>query len=214
MPHNFAAPSHRLLRETMNDARWRDRLWARLPMAVPAAPTATARRSPSRPAANGELYLFDRQARAFTLVPTPDRLVGAAVLSGDGRHVGSAIQAAHRAQMMFYAFSRMWPGGDRATDVTSGDTRDFTFTTPTGRESAYTVVTPPGYYDPQSFPMQMVVRTRDMSILYLSVGQDNGQLKTVIDHAFIESLQGDLKQMGLDLSTVRQGMYPSDSRPP
>ncbi|MEO8132417.1 MAG: methyltransferase domain-containing protein [Betaproteobacteria bacterium] len=26
MPHNFAAPSHRLLRETMNDARWRDRL--------------------------------------------------------------------------------------------------------------------------------------------------------------------------------------------
>jgi trans-aconitate 2-methyltransferase len=26
MPRNFAAPSHRLLRETMQDARWRDRL--------------------------------------------------------------------------------------------------------------------------------------------------------------------------------------------
>lgn len=26
MPHNFAAPSHRLLRQTMQEARWRDRL--------------------------------------------------------------------------------------------------------------------------------------------------------------------------------------------
>ena len=40
-----------------------------------------------------------------------------------------------------------------------------------------------GYYDPQSFPTQMVVRTRDMSILYASFGEDNGQLKAVIDQA-------------------------------
>lgn len=40
-----------------------------------------------------------------------------------------------------------------------------------------------GYYEPQSFPMQMVVRTRDMSILYVSPGQDNGQLKAAIDQA-------------------------------
>jgi hypothetical protein len=32
-----------------------------------------------------------------------------------------------------------------------------------------------------------------------------------IDHTFIESLQNDLKQMGLDLSTVRQGMNPTDN---
>jgi hypothetical protein len=43
-----------------------------------------------------------------------------------------------------------------------------------------------GYYDPQSFPMQMVVRTRDMSILYASPGQDAGQLKSVIDQALTQ----------------------------
>jgi hypothetical protein len=43
-----------------------------------------------------------------------------------------------------------------------------------------------GYYDPQSFPMQIVVRTRDMNILYTSPGMDNGQLKTVIDQALTQ----------------------------
>ena len=35
-----------------------------------------------------QLYLFDRRSRAYTLVPTPNRLTGSAALSGDGKHVG------------------------------------------------------------------------------------------------------------------------------
>lgn len=45
---------------------------------------------PTRPGGNRELYLFDRTSRMYTLVPTPDRLVGVAALSGDGEHVGFA----------------------------------------------------------------------------------------------------------------------------
>lgn len=42
--------------------------------------------------ANLKLFLFDRQTRQFEAVPAPDRVVGDAVLSGDGHHVGFVAQ--------------------------------------------------------------------------------------------------------------------------
>jgi hypothetical protein len=68
--------------------------------------------------------------------------------TGDGRHVGTAVQAIHRAQMLFYFFGRVWPDGDVDTNVTtSGKTYKTSFTTSNGRVTPYAVVTPPGYDD-------------------------------------------------------------------
>jgi hypothetical protein len=69
-------------------------------------------------------------------------------MTGDGRHVGSVSQAAHRAQMMFYFLSHVWPDGDVNTDVNdSGTFIDDTFMASDGRMTPYAVVLPPGYND-------------------------------------------------------------------
>jgi Tol biopolymer transport system component len=59
---------------------------------------------PSRPAATGEVYLFDRRSHQFTLVPSPDRLVGLPALSGDGRHVAFAAQPGDNQNIAAYVF--------------------------------------------------------------------------------------------------------------
>jgi hypothetical protein len=69
--------------------------------------------------------------------------------TGDGRHVGTALEAAHRAQVMFYFLSHVWPGGDTSVDVSdSGSSIDDMFTATNGRVTPYSVVLPPGYNDP------------------------------------------------------------------
>jgi hypothetical protein len=67
--------------------------------------------------------------------------------TGDGRHVGSALQAVHRAQALLFFLARTWPGGDKKIpppDSTPAQ-KDEVFVSSNGRMSPYTVVVPPGY---------------------------------------------------------------------
>jgi len=68
--------------------------------------------------------------------------------TGDGRHVGTALQATHRAQTLFYFIDRVWPNGDRDLNVGGApDPINDMFTAKNGRVTPYTVVLPPGYND-------------------------------------------------------------------
>lgn len=81
------------------------------------------------------------------------------ILSGDGRHVGDALTLVWRIQTMFRWMSSRWPGGDyEDADVSgSGDNfqRGLSFTTSFGRETAYAIFLPPGYFqnETQRYPV-------------------------------------------------------------
>ncbi len=70
--------------------------------------------------------------------------------TGDGRHVGDALQAVHRVQVLFYFLSNVWPNGDTDVPDNLGDPQqiDDMFTAKNGRVTTYTIVLPPGYNDP------------------------------------------------------------------
>lgn len=74
----------------------------------------------------------------------------AAIMAGDGRHVGTAVQVVNRATSAFAWLSRQWPGGDYDDTQASGQIiNDMTFTSPaTGRVSPFGLFLPPGYDDP------------------------------------------------------------------
>ncbi len=74
----------------------------------------------------------------------------AAILDGDGRHVGTGRQIINRITTMFAWFNARWPGGDRAIAPQSQDNflLDQVFTSPSsGRETPYAIFVPPGYYE-------------------------------------------------------------------
>lgn len=66
---------------------------------------------------------------------------------GDGRHVGTAVQAINRFTSMFAWIDAQWPNGDRtpADGKPSDLMSDLTFTGSTGRASPYALSVPPGY---------------------------------------------------------------------
>jgi hypothetical protein len=72
------------------------------------------------------------------------------ILGGDGRHVGDALTLVWRIQTMFRWMSARWPNGDyEDADVSSeGENfqRGLKFTTSFGRETAYAIFLPPGYF--------------------------------------------------------------------
>jgi hypothetical protein len=72
------------------------------------------------------------------------------ILAGDGRHVGDALTLVWRIQTMFRWMSSRWPDGDyEDADVSSGGDnfqRGLSFTTSFGRETAYALFLPPGYF--------------------------------------------------------------------
>ncbi|HXU72838.1 MAG TPA: hypothetical protein VN947_26140 [Polyangia bacterium] len=72
--------------------------------------------------------------------------------TGDGRHVGTAIQAVHRAQSLLFYLGNRWPDGDRAlAKVDSANSQvTGTFTAASGRMSPYEVILPPGYTQPEN----------------------------------------------------------------
>jgi S-formylglutathione hydrolase FrmB len=71
----------------------------------------------------------------------------AAIMNGDGRHVGTGVQIIHRATTAFAWLDQRWPGGDRDDILASGQILDSqSYTSPTtGRVSPYGVFLPPGY---------------------------------------------------------------------
>ena len=61
-------------------------------------------RPPGDPSTNAELYLFDRQTRQFSLVPTSGVMVGSPALSGDGHHVAINAKPEPKADNAVYAY--------------------------------------------------------------------------------------------------------------
>ena len=85
--------------------------------------------------------------RAYVRYGDPDASLATQENTGDGRHVGTALQATHRALMMFYSVSHVWPGGDISVDgnLDVNDPINAMFTAKNGRVTPYSVVLPPGY---------------------------------------------------------------------
>jgi len=74
----------------------------------------------------------------------------ALIATGDGRHVGTAVQVINRVTSVFAWLDRRMPAGDRDDEQNSGEIRmGQTFTPPTtGRETPYAIFLPPGYSAP------------------------------------------------------------------
>jgi hypothetical protein len=83
----------------------------------------------------------------------PDLTEDVVEATGDGRHAGSAIEVVHRSQMLMSFIASRWPGGDRTAPAPLDAARariEDRFTTSTGRDTPYTVVVPPGYFQPEN----------------------------------------------------------------
>ncbi len=94
----------------------------------------------------------------------PDASQAAVEQTGDGRHVGTVLQATHRAQMLFYFLDSVWPDGDRDLDVGGApDAIDDMFTAKNGRVTPYVVALPPGYADAKN-------ATRTYPVVYFMHG--------------------------------------------
>jgi len=79
----------------------------------------------------------------------PDATDAQVMSTGDGRHVGTALQAVHRAQMMLNWAGWRWPDADRRLPMlTSPRTDNNVLVQDNGRMSPYVVVLPPGYDSP------------------------------------------------------------------
>jgi hypothetical protein len=89
----------------------------------------------------------------------PDASQTVVEASGDGRHVGTALQAVHRAQALLFFLAQTWPGGDRKIpppDTTPAQ-RDDSFTSTNGRKNPFTIVVPPGYDQPENASLRYPV---------------------------------------------------------
>lgn len=90
----------------------------------------------------------DYPQHAYVRYGNPDASP-AEIMSGDGRHVGTAQQLINRASTSFAWLDKRWPDGDRTDTLAVGTfkrTEEFTSTT-TGRVSPFAVFLPPGYED-------------------------------------------------------------------
>jgi hypothetical protein len=95
---------------------------------------------------------FSRIGRhGYVRYGNPDLTEAQVESTGDGRHVGTVLQAVHRAQMLFYFLDTVFPGGDRDQNfMTTPDLVNGMFVAKDGRMTPYLVVLPPGYDDPGS----------------------------------------------------------------
>jgi hypothetical protein len=82
----------------------------------------------------------------------PDMPEAAVESTGDGRHVGTALQAVHRAQALMFFVGNRWPGGDRkiAPVDSSMAQKNDVFMASNGRMTPFTTVVPPGYFQPEN----------------------------------------------------------------
>jgi hypothetical protein len=83
----------------------------------------------------------------------PEVSAADAAQSGDGRHAGSVPEVVDRAVTLFYYILSRWPGLD--TSLQSADDPRLlptgtTFTMSNGRVTPYSIILPPGYFDPSN----------------------------------------------------------------
>jgi hypothetical protein len=130
----------------------------------------------------------------FVRYGDPDLSEAAVESSGDGRHVGTALQAVHRAQMMLYWAGWRWQDGDKKIPMnTSGRTDNQVLMQDDGRMSPYIVVLPPGYDSPDEASVTYPV-------LYLGHGlgmkpEDLAQIAVVAQNAMVDAHVSDDKRL-------------------
>lgn len=123
------------------------RLFAGFPALVGRAPADEPRfDAASVPWANLGSHLFVRYGN-------PEISEQEAAATGDGRHAGSVAQVVQRAVSLFGFLLSRWPDGD--TSLQSADDarllpKPQTFVQKNGRSTPYSIVLPPGYFEPQN----------------------------------------------------------------
>ena len=96
----------------------------------------------------GQVDWSEWPASAYLRYGDPDAGDAQVESTGDGRHVGSALQSLNRLRTLFARTSARWPGGDRSipADTTGSFHGNQSFTSPSsGRITQYAVFVPPGY---------------------------------------------------------------------
>ncbi len=106
----------------------------------------------------------------------------AVIQSGDGRHVGTAVQVINRVTSVFAWLDRRMPNGDRDDENGAGEIRMAqTFTPPTtGRVTPYALFLPPGYSAPAN-------ATRRYPVVYFLHGYGQQPDDLVVLSAVFES---------------------------
>lgn len=125
----------------------------------------------------------------------PDLTEDVIEATGDGRHVGSATQAVHRAQSLLFFLANRWPDGDRAIDkVDSANSHiQATFMASSGRMSPYSVILPPGYTQPQN-------ADKRYPVVYFMHGygmdpEGIAQVSLIAQNAMVDTRQSDATRM-------------------
>jgi len=125
----------------------------------------------------------------------PDLTEDIVEATGDGRHVGSATQAVHRAQSLLFFLANRWPDGDRAiAKVDSANSHiQATFMSSTGRMSPYSVILPPGYTQPEN-------ASKRYPVVYFMHGygmdpEGIAQVSLIAQNAMVDSRQSDQTRM-------------------
>lgn len=91
--------------------------------------------------------------RAFVRYGNPEATAAQVADTGDGRHVGTVIQALNRALVLFRFLLTRWPDPDlepQSTDDPRLTPKGLTFTMKNGRKTPYGLLLPPGYFEPQN----------------------------------------------------------------
>jgi hypothetical protein len=121
------------------------RLFAGFPALVGRAPADEPRfDAASVPWSSLGSYVFVRYGN-------PELSEQEAAATGDGRHAGSVAQVVHRAVSLFGFLLSRWPDGD--TSLQSADDprllpKPQTLVQTNGRSTPYSIVLPPGYFEP------------------------------------------------------------------
>ncbi|HEX9105056.1 MAG TPA: hypothetical protein VF997_22750, partial [Polyangia bacterium] len=125
----------------------------------------------------------------------PDLTQDVVESTGDGRHVGSATQAVHRAQALLFFLANRWPDGDRlVAKVDSANSHiQATFMASTGRMSPYSVILPPGYTQPEN-------AAKRYPVVYFMHGygmdpEGIAQVSLIAQNAMVDSRQTDQTRM-------------------
>lgn len=91
--------------------------------------------------------------RLFVRYGNPELTEAKSAETGDGRHAGAVTQVVHRAITLFKFLLTRWPDADKSIQP-SDDPRlvpkDLSITLKTGRKTPFSMILPPGYFEPQN----------------------------------------------------------------
>lgn len=95
----------------------------------------------------------DQGSYVFVRYGNPELSDKEAAETGDGRHAGSVAQVVHRAVSLFGFLLSRWPDGDTSLQPADDPRllpKPQTFVQKNGRSTPYSIVLPPGYFEPQN----------------------------------------------------------------